>query len=64
MPRTLYLVSFYFAPLGRADGINRTHLARMLADLGWKVEVICAEPLGVDECIAALAIKRAEESLE
>jgi len=48
MPRTLYLVSFYFAPLGRADGINRTHLARMLADLGWKVEVICADnPRGV-----------------
>jgi len=31
---------------------------------GDEVEVICAEPLGVDECIAALAIKRAEESLE
>jgi len=29
-----------------------------------EVEVICAEPLGVDECIAALACKRAEEALE
>ena len=48
MPRTLYLVSFYFAPLGRADGINRTHLARMLADLGWTVKVVCADnPRGV-----------------
>jgi sirohydrochlorin cobalto/nickelchelatase len=27
------------------------------------VEVICAEPLGVDECIAALAYKRAVEAL-
>lgn len=30
---------------------------------GDEVEVICAEPLGVDECIAALACKRAEEAL-
>jgi sirohydrochlorin ferrochelatase len=29
-----------------------------------QVEVICAEPLGVDECIATLAYKRAEEALE
>jgi sirohydrochlorin cobalto/nickelchelatase len=29
---------------------------------GEEVEVICAEPLGVDECIAALACKRAEEA--
>ncbi len=28
-----------------------------------EVEVICAEPLGVDECIATLACKRARESL-
>lgn len=28
------------------------------------VEVICAEPLGVDECIAALACRRAEEALK
>ncbi|OYV07807.1 MAG: sirohydrochlorin cobaltochelatase [Methanosaeta sp. ASP1-2] len=30
---------------------------------GEEVEVICAEPLGVDECIATLACKRAEEAL-
>jgi sirohydrochlorin cobalto/nickelchelatase len=30
---------------------------------GIDVEVICAEPLGVDECIATLAYKRAEEAL-
>jgi sirohydrochlorin cobalto/nickelchelatase len=28
-----------------------------------EVEVICAEPLGVDECIATLACKRAKEAL-
>ena len=28
-----------------------------------KIEVICAEPLGIDECIATLACKRAEEAL-
>jgi sirohydrochlorin cobaltochelatase len=31
---------------------------------GKEVEVICAEPLGVDECIATLAYKRATEALE
>lgn len=30
---------------------------------GADVEVICAEPLGVDECIATLAYRRAEEAL-
>jgi sirohydrochlorin cobaltochelatase len=30
---------------------------------GVDVEVICAEPLGVDECIATLAYRRAEEAL-
>ncbi|HSD57858.1 MAG TPA: sirohydrochlorin nickelochelatase [Methanotrichaceae archaeon] len=30
---------------------------------GRDVEVICAEPLGVDECIATLAYKRAGEAL-
>jgi sirohydrochlorin cobaltochelatase len=30
---------------------------------GDEVEVVCAEPLGVDECIAALACKRAEEAI-
>jgi sirohydrochlorin ferrochelatase len=27
------------------------------------VEIICAEPLGVDQCIASLAYKRAEQAL-
>jgi len=31
---------------------------------GNDVEVICAEPLGVDECIATLAYKRAVEALK
>jgi glycosyltransferase involved in cell wall biosynthesis len=41
--KTLYLISFYFAPLGRADGVNRAFLTRYLADLGWNVKVICAD---------------------
>ncbi len=28
-----------------------------------EVEIICAEPLGADECIASLACRRAEEAL-
>ena len=31
---------------------------------GRKVEVFCAEPLGVDECIATLAYRRAGEALK
>ncbi|HPW72519.1 MAG: sirohydrochlorin nickelochelatase [Methanothrix sp.] len=31
---------------------------------GDEVEIICAEPLGVDECIASLAARRAKESLK
>jgi glycosyltransferase involved in cell wall biosynthesis len=43
--KKLYLISYYFAPLGRADGINRTYLVKYLADLGWDVEVIsCKNP--------------------
>lgn len=43
MTRKITLVSFYFAPLGRADGVNRAYLARYLSDLGWDINVICAE---------------------
>lgn len=43
MSRKLTLISFYFAPLGRADGVNRSYLARYLADLGWDINVVCAE---------------------
>lgn len=43
MSKTLYLISFYFAPLGRADGVNRAFLTRYLADLGWNIKVICAD---------------------
>jgi glycosyltransferase involved in cell wall biosynthesis len=43
--KKLYLISYYFAPLGRADGINRTYLVKYLADLGWDIEVIsCKNP--------------------
>ena len=31
---------------------------------GTEVEIRCAEPLGVDECIAALAYRRATEALK
>lgn len=45
--KKLYLVSYYFAPLGRADGVNRTYLVKYLAEAGWDVEVIsCANPHG------------------
>ncbi|HOX45043.1 MAG TPA: glycosyltransferase [Myxococcota bacterium] len=45
MLRTLYLVSYYFAPLGRADGVNRALLARGLVRRGWRVEVVqCENP--------------------
>lgn len=38
--KTIYLVSYYFAPLGRADGVNRTYLVKCLSELGWDVQVI------------------------
>jgi sirohydrochlorin cobaltochelatase len=42
------------------DGKSR----KGLVNIGGKdVEVFCAEPLGMDECIATLAYKRAEEAL-
>lgn len=45
--KKLYLISYYFAPLGRADGVNRTYLVKYLAEAGWDVEVIsCANPHG------------------
>lgn len=48
MTKTLYLIAFYFAPLGRADGVNRAYLSRYLADKGWNIKVICAEkPYGL-----------------
>lgn len=37
---TIYLVSYYFAPLGRADGVNRTYLVKSIANYGWKFQVI------------------------
>jgi hypothetical protein len=41
----LYLISYYFAPLGRADGVNRTFLVKYLSELGWDIDVIsCANP--------------------
>ncbi len=38
--QTVYLVSYYFAPLGRADGVNRAYLVKYLVEAGWKFEVI------------------------
>lgn len=43
MTRKITFISFYFAPLGRADGVNRSYLARYLADLGWDINVVCAD---------------------
>src|SRR3989344_6883692 len=36
----IYLVSYYFAPLGRADGVNRGYLVKHLVEHGWDLEVI------------------------
>jgi len=44
-------------------GIYPNRRSGLLNIGGKEVEVICAEPLGVDECIAILACKRAEEAL-
>ena len=45
--RKLYLISYYFAPLGRADGVNRTYLVKYLAEMGWDIDVLsCANPHG------------------
>ncbi len=45
--KKLYIISYYFAPLGRADGINRSYLVRYLSELGWNIEVIsCLNPHG------------------
>lgn len=45
LKKKLYLISYYFAPLGRADGINRSYLVKFLSDLEWKIDVIsCANP--------------------
>ena len=44
-------------------GIDPNRRRGLLNIGGKEVEVICAEPLGVDECVAILACKRAEEAL-
>ncbi|MBN2460707.1 MAG: hypothetical protein JXB60_03785 [Candidatus Cloacimonetes bacterium] len=44
----IYLISYLFAPVGRAPGINRTYLAKYLAEEGWDIDVIsCANPHGL-----------------
>ncbi len=40
MMKKMYVISYYFAPLGRADGVNRTLLIKGLADLGWDIDVV------------------------
>jgi len=45
-------------------GVDEQRRRGMVKIDGEDVEVICAEPLGVDECIATLAYKRAEEALK
>lgn len=42
------------------DGMSRKGVVNIG---GQSVEVFCAEPLGMDECIATLALKRAGEAL-
>lgn len=46
--KKIYLISYYFAPLGRADGVNRTYLVKYLSEAGWNVTVVsCANPHGL-----------------
>lgn len=47
----------------RELGVDEQRRRGVVKIEGEDVEVICAEPLGVDECIATLACKRAEEAL-
>ncbi|MGD9730976.1 MAG: hypothetical protein AB7U45_02245 [Desulfamplus sp.] len=45
--KKIYLISYYFAPLGRADGVNRAYMVKYLAEAGWDIEVIsCENPHG------------------
>jgi sirohydrochlorin cobaltochelatase len=47
----------------RELGVDRQSRRGMVRIGGEEVEVVCAEPLGADECIATLAYRRAEEAL-
>jgi sirohydrochlorin cobaltochelatase len=47
----------------RELGVDKTSRRGFINIGGQSVEVFCAEPLGMDECIATLAYKRAEEAL-
>lgn len=41
----IHLVSYYFAPLGRADGVNRALMVKNMSQLGWKIDVLaCSNP--------------------
>lgn len=39
----LYLISYYFAPLGRADGVNRSYMVKYLSEHKLNLDVICCE---------------------
>ncbi|MFB3765254.1 MAG: sirohydrochlorin nickelochelatase [Methanotrichaceae archaeon] len=47
----------------RELGVDEQERRGVVKINGTDVEVVCAEPLGVDECIAFLACRRAEEAL-
>jgi sirohydrochlorin ferrochelatase len=47
----------------RELGVDKTSRKGAVNIAGQSVEVFCAEPLGMDECIATLAYKRAKEAL-
>ncbi len=48
----------------RELGVDETSRKGAINIEGRSVEVFCAEPLGMDECIATLAYKRAKEALK
>jgi len=47
----------------RELGIDPSTKRGMVSLGGRNIEIICAEPLGVDECIANLAYRRVQEAL-
>lgn len=47
MNKKLYIISYFFAPLGRADGVNRTYMVKFLSEQDWNIEVFsCGNPHG------------------
>jgi len=45
--KKIYFISYFFAPIGRASGVNRTYFVKYLAKEGWDIDVFhCSNPHG------------------